>query len=445
MPGPHRPSAERRVRSRIHASWHGDAQDWRRHRFGPKRSAHYRNHKRKKRWGLRRRLSLAFSFVALIAVALTAFLILGAVLDAQRELFSAAPAGSGQASSEQAAQASDAPGGFFGTKFFSRDSSGAALWQTSEAQFAPARSAFRQIVQRGFVAAWLAFVLASITAALITRALTRPLLALTDGARRLGAGERGLQLRVPRAQDELRSLTEAFNGLATGLERQETWRRNLVADIAHDLRTPLSVMRSELEALQDGVVPLDDGALSRLHSEVLTLSKLVTSLRELSLAEGGSLPLELRPVAVGQFLTQLCECFGARAAAVGLTMTLEPVAPNLKMNADIDQLSRVFSNLLGNALRYAAPGGAELGAAQTTSGVKLWLRDHGPGIQGDPERLFERFFQEETSRTRYLDGEKGSGLGLSIARAVVQAHGGSLTAANHAAGGAIFTLTLPTP
>ena len=401
--------------SGLHPDWAKG--NWARH---GRYHAKARRHARRKRWGLRRRLTFAFAFVALVAVALTAFMILGAVFDAQQELFPSPPREEARAGS---------PGSDF--------------WHTNEAQFAPARSAFRQIVQRSFAAAWLAFILATITAALLTRALTRPLSALTDGARRLATGERGLQLRVPRSQDELRTLTEAFNGLVTGLERQETWRRNLVADIAHDLRTPLSVMRSELEAMQDGVVALDDAALARLHTEVLTLSKLVTGLRDLSLAEGGALPLERKQVALAPFLSRLRDGFRASAAEAGLELTLEPVPPALSVSADPDQLGRVFSNLLSNALRYASPGKAALGAAQSAAGVRIWLRDHGPGIQGDPERLFERFYQEEQSRTRYADGEKGSGLGLSIARAIVQAHGGTLTAANHAGGGAIFTVNLP--
>ncbi len=401
-----------------------------------RRRSHAYGRARRKRWGLRRRLTFAFAFVALVAVALTAFMILGAVFDAQQELFPAPVRADGRGDGIPGTMTGNAAGNASGL-------SSSDVWHYGEAQFAPARSAFRQIVQRSFAAGWLAFILATITAALITRALTRPLTALTDGARRLAVGERGLHLAVPRTQDELRTLTEAFNGLVTGLERQETWRRNLVADIAHDLRTPLSVMRSELEAMQDGVVPLDDAALGRLHTEVLTLSKLVTGLRDLSLAEGGGLPLERQQVYLKPFLTRICDGFQASAAEAGLELTLTPVAPNLRISADPDQLGRVFGNLLSNALRYAAPGRAELGAAPSSVGVSLWLRDHGPGIQGDPERLFERFFQEEASRTRYADGEKGSGLGLSIARAIVQAHGGTLIAANHPGGGAVFTVTLP--
>ncbi len=386
---------------------------------------------RRKRWGLRRRLTFAFAFVALMAVSLTTFLTLGAVFEAQRELFvSSAPF--------DAARTGD--------------------WHTWGEDFAPARAAFQQITRTAFFAGLLSFFLASATAALLTRALTRPLLALTDGARRFGAGERGLQLRVPRSRDELRTLTEAFNSLVTGLEQQERWRRDLVADIAHDLRTPLSVMRSELEAMQDGVVTLDEAALTRLHTEVLTLSKLVTGLRELSLAEGGALPLKLTTLQLGPFLERLCGTFQSRAADAGVALTLQKVSSTLTVTADPDQLARVLGNLIDNALRYAASGAVELGAVKlntaelrvlkpgagrTQEGIKIWVRDHGPGVPRDAERLFERFFRGDSSRTRDAASEKGSGLGLSIARAITQAHGGTLTATNHPAGGAVFSLTLP--
>ena len=402
--------------------------------FRPKRCL--RGPPRRKRWGLRRRLTFAFAFVALMAVSLTTFLTLGAVFGAQRELFvSSAPF--------DAARTGD--------------------WHTWGEDFAPARAAFQQITRTAFFAGLLSFFLASATAALLTRALTRPLLALTDGARRFGAGERGLQLRVPRSRDELRTLTEAFNSLVTGLEQQERWRRDLVADIAHDLRTPLSVMRSELEAMQDGVVTLDEAALTRLHTEVLTLSRLVTGLRELSLAEGGALPLKLTTLQLEPFLERLCSTFQSRAADAGVALTLQKVSSTLTVTADPDQLARVLGNLIDNALRYAAPGAVELGAVKlntaelgvlkpsalkpgvgrTQEGVKIWVRDHGPGVPRDAERLFERFFRGDSSRTRDAAGEKGSGLGLSIARAITQAHGGTLTATNHPAGGAVFSLTLP--
>ncbi len=389
---------------------YGPPDDW-----GPRRRGRGKGHRR--RWGLRRRLTFAFAFVALMAVSLTTFLTLGAVFGAQRELF-----------------AGSAP----------FDSARTGDWHTWGEGFAPARAAFMQITRTAFFAGLLSFFLASATAALLTRALTRPLSALTDGARRLGAGERrGLQLRVPRAKDELRTLTEAFNNLVTGLERQEAWRRNLVADIAHDLRTPLSILRSELEGMQDGVITLDDTALDRLHAEVLTLSTLVSGLRELSLAEGGGLPLKREVILLEPFLADFTESFQTRAAEVGVKLTLARFAPNLTATFDPDQLERILGNLLSNALNYASPGAVVIGAERTSTGARLSVRDHGPGVPDDAERLFERFYRGDSSRTRTAGGEKGSGLGLSIARAIVQAHGGTLTAVNHPDGGAVFTLVLP--
>ena len=201
-------------------------------------------------------------------------------------------------------------------------------------------------------------------------------------------------------------------------------------------------MRSELEALQDRVIPLDDAPLGRLHAEVLTLSKLVGNLRELSLAEGGGLPRRLEKVHLKPFLERICTAFGARAAEAGVTLTLGGPPRTLSATFDPDQLARVMGNLLDNALRYAAPGAVELGAERAAGGVRLWVRDHGPGVPDDPERLFERFFRGDSSRTRGA-GSEGSGLGLSIARAVAQAHGGTLTAANAPGGGAVFSVTLP--
>lgn len=356
---------------------------------------------RRKRWGLRRRLSMAFTFVALVAVGLTTFSILDAVAQHQDQLFIG---GSDEAASHLA---------------------------------------MRQIAQTGFRAAFISFILASITAALITRALTRPLGALTRGALRLAEGERAVRIVVPKSRDELRTVSEAFNMLAAGLERQETWRRNMVADIAHDLRTPLSVMRSELEAMQDGVVPLDHSALARLHGEVLILSELVRDLRELSLVESGGVRLEPERVQLASFLGRFCQSFQRKAADAGVKIVLEPVANTLRASFDPEQISRVLGNLLDNALHYAAPGTVRVAALRESGRLKLTVHDSGPGIPEDSERLFERFYQGEASRSRTRSGEKSSGLGLSIARAIVEAHGGTLSATNHPQGGAVFAITLP--
>lgn len=363
---------------------------------------------RRNRWGLRRRLTFVFAFVALAAVFMTTWFILGAVYSA---LFAGSPGGNWWNWREHG-------------------------W--NDPQFAQARIIFGRVAGTAFWAATLSFLLALVVAGGVTWILTRPLIALTDGARRLEAGERGVRLRVPRSRDELRRLTDAFNSLAASLERQEAWRKGLVADIAHDLRTPLAVLRSEIEAMQDGVARLDEAGLERLHAQVLLLSKLVSDLRTLSLAESGGMVLKQETLALEPFLRGVVEAYRSRASEVGLELVLEPIPAQARATFDPQQLTRVLGNLLDNAVRYASPGTVQVGADPT----KIWVRDHGPGIPPAAlERVFERFYKVDSSRTRTQDSG-GSGLGLSIARAIVEAHGGRLEAANHPEGGAVFTVWL---
>lgn len=383
---------------------------WPRHHPG------WRAHRR--HWGLRRRLTVTFAFVALAAVALTAWLTLGAVLNAQRDLFAQTPAGE---PGFQGWSATDhtIDGGSTGT----------------------ARNAFRTVTRTAMLAGFLAFLLATTVAGLVTRRLTRPLLALERGARRLAAGERGLRLDLPPDRDELRSLTGAFNALVGGLERQEEWRRGMVADIAHDLRTPLAVLRSELEAMQDRVRPLDDAGLARLHREVMLLSRLVDDLRTLSTAESGHLELTPTPVRVADYLRGLLDSLAVRAAEAGATIRLEPVPEDLSAAFDPDRIARVLGNLLDNALNYATPGAIDVSALQEGDELRITVRDHGQGLPpGDEARVLERFYRGDPSRTR---NDTGSGLGLSIAKAITEGHGGRLEATNHPDGGAVFTVVLP--
>jgi len=373
------------------------------------------------RWGLRRRLTFFFAFVALAAVFITTWFTLGAVFSA----------------------------------FFPSQPDGLRWWQytpgrywsdgsppLNDAQLRAAREAFGRITGTAFWAGTLAFLLAVVAAAVVTRILTRPLVALTDGAKRLEAGERGIRIKVPRSRDELRSLTEAFNNLVAGLERQEAWRRNLVADIAHDLRTPLAVLRSEIEAMQDGVSRPDEAGLERLHGQVLLLTQLVNDLRTLSLAESGGMELKKEQVELAGYLAGVLELFRPRAVEAGLELVLR-IPPQLYAPLDPNQMRRVLNNLLDNAVRYASPGRVEVSARASYENVEIEVRDAGPGLSREAlERVFDRFYRGDASRTR-AEGKGGSGLGLTIARAIVEAHGGKLAAANHPQGGAVFTIYLP--
>ena len=173
------------------------------------------------------------------------------------------------------------------------------------------------------------------------------------------------------------------------------------------------------------------------------LSRLVGDLRTLTLAEGGGLSLRREETLIRPLSERSVGAFAARASHADITLELHQVDDTLSAFIDPDRITQVLNNLLDNAVRYAAPGVVELGAEAEDEQVKLWVRDHGPGLSPDKlGRAFERFYRGDASRTR--QGEKGgSGLGLSIAKALVEAHGGTLDARNHPRGGAVFTLYLP--
>ncbi len=369
-----------------------------------------------KRWGLRRRLTIFFAVVALVAVTLTTWL----TLQASVRFF-----------------IEEGPRVFSGSSFNTEPLQG-----FDDPRFAAARHAFGRVTSISLLAAFLSFLFASAAAAVIARLVTRPLNALEDAANRIVAGERGVRVKPPNSNDELRTVSEAFNGLISSLERQESWRRNMVADIAHDLRTPLAVMRSELEAMQDGIRTPDEAGLDRLHSEVLLLSRLVDDLRTLSLAESGGMKLELKETAVQSFLGAVLEGFAPRASSVGIELNLEVIPPDLKARMDQTQLTRVLNNLLENALKHSETKQIAVSANLEPEWIAISVRDFGKGLSNENlERAFERFYRGDASRTRGTDGS--SGLGLSIARAIVEAHHGKLEAGNHPDGGAVFTILLP--
>ncbi|GGO31944.1 ATP-binding protein [Deinococcus humi] len=377
--------------------------------------------RQRRRSGLRARLTRMFALVAVLAVLVTTF---GTVNSAFRVIRQLNPELN------------------FGPL---RDGG----WNVDASVLSPqqqlARDAGRQIIGSAVRSALLSALLAVIVAGLVTRQLTRPLSRLVDGAGRLQAGQRDVQLPLPPRRDELRDLTGAFNELTTALARQEAWRRGLMADIAHDLRTPLAVLRSEIEAMQDGVQPTDGAALARLHGEVLLLARLVTDLRVLSLAESGAISLSPTGLNGAEVLRSLADAYTLRAAEVNVTLSVN--APHsVPLTADPDRLRQTLQNILDNALRYAAPGLVELSAHTDATGAVLTIRDHGPGFQSDDlSRAFERFYRADASRTRDPSGRASSGLGLAIARALTEAQGGVIKARNHPAGGAEFTLIFASP
>ncbi|TMU26447.1 HAMP domain-containing protein [Halomonas sp. ATBC28] len=266
-----------------------------------------------------------------------------------------------------------------------------------------------------------------------TRALAGATLRLTEGDYRTRLPERG--------RDELSRLARDFNVLAATLEASRDARARWVSDTAHELRTPLAVLRGEIEAMQDGIRPLNQENLSSLAQEVGQLERLVADLRLLSQSDAGALDIQLAPM-------DLSDCLASRLADAdrwlvesGLTLT-EQIEPGIMIRGDAQRLRQLWNNLLDNSCAYTQPPG-ELRVtltAQQGVAVVIW-EDTTPGVpEGELARLTERLYRVEGSRSR---ASGGSGLGLSIASALVNAHGATLTPSSSTLGGLRWTLRFP--
>ncbi len=282
---------------------------------------------------------------------------------------------------------------------------------------------------------------------LIARHLTRPLVALTQAAQRLAMGERHAPLTIP-ADKELADLASAFNIMAANLDRQEELRRQLVADIAHELRTPLSVLRLEIEALEDGVAQNTPETLGSLREEVTLISRLIDDLRLLSLADAGQLTLAPETLVVQDVLARVVAPLVPRAQQHGLELRIVDCSSSngcapLTVYADPQRLAQILHNLLENAVRYTPSGGTITlhTAAMPNQYVLFEVADTGPGIAADDvPHIFDRFYRATHARDRERGG---SGLGLSIVLRLVEAHGGTITVDSVMGQGSVFRVLLP--
>jgi signal transduction histidine kinase len=298
----------------------------------------------------------------------------------------------------------------------------------------------RAIVWAGLAAAALALLLG----ALLAQGLTRPLRQMTQATRAVAAGDLAQQVRVD-SRDELGELARDFNQMARALQTAEAQRQQLLADTAHDLRTPISIIRSHLEAMLDGVFPATPDNLALVHEETLRLGRLVEDVRTLSLMETGQLPLEAAALDVTALARRAVAAFAPLAEADGITLTLE-AEPTPPVQADGARIHQVLANLIANALRYAPEGEqppptVRVLVQQAGGAVRVSVSDNGPGLTAAQQaQVFERFWRGDAARSR---GQGGSGLGLAIARGIVQAHGGALSVSSPPGQGATFTFTLP--
>ena len=271
------------------------------------------------------------------------------------------------------------------------------------------------------------------------RRILGPIGALTDAANRMQAGERHVRVDV-KGTDELAELGRAFNGMAARLAETERLRKQLISDVAHELRSPVTNLRCMLESIQDGLAAPDRANIDALHEETLFLQRLITDLQDLTLADAGQ--LTMRSEAVDLRLV-LGRAVAAAAAGGGAAIRTDPGERLPAVQGDPDRLEQVFRNLLANAVTHTPHDGVIIVRAQAAGPrVVIEVIDTGCGIPADHlPHVFDRFYRVDGSRSRATGG---AGLGLAIARQLVEAHGGSITVASGGAGaGACFSVTLP--
>jgi signal transduction histidine kinase len=272
----------------------------------------------------------------------------------------------------------------------------------------------------------------------VARRVSRPLVALTDAASEMEAGRRGVRVGLGDQPGELGVLATAFDRMSESVEREEALRRQLVRDVAHEVRTPLTILRGTTEGLVDGVLEPDAETLRSLHDEVLRLTRLVGDLETLAAADAAAIRLEIRPVELAAVAGSAVAL--ARGAAADADLALETDLASALAEGDPERLRQVVVNLLSNALRHTPAGGRiQVRTALEGDDALLEVLDTGPGLAPeDLPHVFERFY-----RGQGAEESPGSGIGLAVAAELVAAHGGTLAARNRDEGGAAFTIRLP--
>jgi len=290
--------------------------------------------------------------------------------------------------------------------------------------------------------------LASLSLALLTiilgllliRRIVTPLAEVIAGAQAVTAGNLEARVQVQGPQD-LRALSDSFNQMAIALERNDRERRDLLADIAHELRTPIMAVRSRLECILDGVYPMDEHQLNLVLKANYLLEHLLEDLRLLTLAETRQLHFDKKYVDICALCQHMLDLLDADAQEKGTSLTLQYNDSHAKAFVDSQRIEQVISNLVGNALRYVPAGGKVwLNVENASDRIILSVNDNGPGVpEADLPYIFNRFWRKDKSRSRTSGG---TGLGLAIARQLIEAQGGSISAHNLPGGGLQISIVL---
>lgn len=306
----------------------------------------------------------------------------------------------------------------------------------------PASQDFLNQVNRSLLLAGLAAALiALILGFVLFRQITAPLNALALASTKIAAGDLDARVEV-RGEDEIAQVGRAFNGMAENLERSETARRNMLADVAHELRNPIGVIQGHLEAMLDGVFPLAPEQIASLHDETILLARVVDDLRTLALADAGQLSLRREAVDLAALVNKTVQAFQPQAAEDHITLKSDLAGDLPSTNLDPERIAQVLSNLLSNALRYTPEGGTVTVTLRKIGKVeRMQVSDTGPGIPADAlPHVFERFWRGDKSRSR---AQGGAGLGLAIAKQWIAAHDGHIGVESQAGEGSTFWFELP--
>jgi len=286
----------------------------------------------------------------------------------------------------------------------------------------------------------LSAVLAIAVGLILAEALIRPLRDLGRDASAIAGGDLGRRSRVSGRRDEIGELGRSFDTMASALERSDESRRRFLQDAAHELGTPVTAIQTTVSAILDGVYEPERNHLETIRDETRLLARIVDDLRTIALAEAGKLPMRPEPVDLAALADSLAAAFAAVAAGAGRELVVEGDRP-APVVGDADRLRQVLGALVDNALRHAAEHGrVRIRTERSGSRVAVEVMDDGPGLGEQPERLFERFYRSAAPADRTTGH---AGLGLSIVRALVEAHGGTVAARNRPEGGAAFRVELP--
>ena len=298
-------------------------------------------------------------------------------------------------------------------------------------------------ITTALAAATVAAILTALAVSLfVTRRIVTPILAMTRASMRVADGRYGERVPVP-SEDELGELATHFNRMAETLQHVEERRRDLIADVAHELRTPLASIAGYMEGMLDGVIAPEPETFHRVHRETERLQRLVDDLQELSRAEAGQAPLHLRRVDVRALIDTAAARLRPQFDDKGVTLEVGARDGLPTVPADPDRIGQVLTNLLGNALQYTPAGGhVRVHVRRDPDGVAIVVSDTGIGIPAEHlPHVFNRFYRVDRSRAR---SSGGSGIGLTIARHLVEAHGGTIRAESPGPGrGSTFTVVLP--